>query len=47
VATWPRTVEVIRQMKSLSDTDKEKVLGGNAMRLFGLSANGAAAHSAR
>jgi hypothetical protein len=33
-------VDVIKQMKSLSATDKEKVLGGNAMRMFGL--NGAA-----
>jgi predicted TIM-barrel fold metal-dependent hydrolase len=37
VATWPRTVEVIKQMKSVSELDKEKVLGGNAMRLFGLN----------
>jgi predicted TIM-barrel fold metal-dependent hydrolase len=34
VATWPRTVEVIKQMKNLSGVDKEKVLGGNAMRMF-------------
>ena len=43
VATWPRTVEVIKTMPVLSEEDKEKVLGGNAMRLFGLNGNGAAA----
>jgi predicted TIM-barrel fold metal-dependent hydrolase len=43
VATWPRTVEVIKTMPVLSAEDKEKVLGGNAMRLFGLNGNGAAA----
>ncbi len=43
VATWPRTVEVIKAMPALSEVDKEKVLGGNAMRLFGLNGNGAAA----
>ena len=43
VATWPRTVEVIKKMPALSEEDKEKVLGGNAMRLFGLNGNGAAA----
>ena len=43
VATWPRTVEVIKTMPLLSEEDKEKVLGGNAMRLFGFNGNGAAA----
>ncbi len=43
VATWPRTVDVIKKMPALSEEDKEKVLGGNAMRLFGMSENGAAA----
>jgi len=42
VATWPRTVEVIKTMPGLSEQDKEKVLGGNAMRLFGMNGNGAA-----
>jgi hypothetical protein len=42
VATWPRTVDVIKQMKNLRETDKEKVLGGNAMKMFGLNGNGAA-----
>ena len=42
VATWPKTVEVIKGMKNLSEEDKEKVLGGNAMRLFGMNGNGAA-----
>jgi predicted TIM-barrel fold metal-dependent hydrolase len=27
-------------MKNLSEVDKEKVLGGNAMRMFGLNGNG-------
>ena len=40
VATWPRTVEVIKGMKDLAAEDKEKVLGGNAMRLFGMNGNG-------
>jgi predicted TIM-barrel fold metal-dependent hydrolase len=39
VATWPRTVDVIKKMSSLSEPDKEKVLGGNAMKLFGLTEN--------
>jgi len=43
VATWPRTVEVIKKMPALSEEDKEKVLGGNAMRLFGLNGTEAAA----
>ena len=37
VATWPKTVSLIQKMASLSAEDKEKVLGGNAMRLFGLN----------
>ncbi|MGH7835104.1 MAG: hypothetical protein ACREQK_15785, partial [Candidatus Binatia bacterium] len=36
VATWPRTVEPIKEMARLSHEDREKVLGGNAMRLFGM-----------
>jgi aminocarboxymuconate-semialdehyde decarboxylase len=39
VATWPKTVEVIKNRENLSEADKEKVLGGNAMRLFGLQEN--------
>jgi len=35
-------VDVIKQMKNLGETDKEKVLGGNAMKMFGLNGNGAA-----
>jgi predicted TIM-barrel fold metal-dependent hydrolase len=27
-------------MEGLSDSDKEKVLGGNAVRMFGLNGNG-------
>jgi aminocarboxymuconate-semialdehyde decarboxylase len=41
VATWPKTVEVIKGMKEVSEQDKERVLGGNAMRLFGMNGNGA------
>jgi predicted TIM-barrel fold metal-dependent hydrolase len=37
VATWPRTVDVIKRMSNLSADDKEKVLGGNAMRMFKLN----------
>jgi predicted TIM-barrel fold metal-dependent hydrolase len=36
VATWPKTVEVVKAMKDVSEADKERVLGGNAMRLFGI-----------
>jgi hypothetical protein len=35
-------VDVIKQMPKLSENDKEKVLGGNAMRLLGMNGNGAA-----
>ena len=34
VATWPKTVEPVRAMAGLSEEDREKILGGNAMRLF-------------
>jgi hypothetical protein len=44
VATWPKTVEVIKKMPTLSEQDKEKVLGGNAMRLFGMNGNGVVRH---
>jgi predicted TIM-barrel fold metal-dependent hydrolase len=37
VATWPRTVEVIKSMSSMSEEDKEKVLGENALRLLGMN----------
>jgi len=36
ISTWPRTVRPIKEMSRLSDADKEKILGGNAMRLFGI-----------
>ncbi len=34
VATWPKTVRAVQAMAGLSETDKEKILGANAMRLF-------------
>jgi predicted TIM-barrel fold metal-dependent hydrolase len=37
-------VETIKAMPGLSEAEKEKVLGGNAMRLFGLSENGVLKH---
>ena len=37
VSTWPRTVEPIKEMVHLSVEDKEKILGTNAMRLFGMA----------
>jgi predicted TIM-barrel fold metal-dependent hydrolase len=33
-------VETIKAMPGLSEADKEKILGGNSMRLFGLSETG-------
>jgi predicted TIM-barrel fold metal-dependent hydrolase len=27
---------MIKEMEGMSETDKEKILGGNAMRLFGM-----------
>jgi len=42
VATWPQTEDVIKKMPTLTDEDREKVLGGNAMRLLGLNGNGTA-----
>jgi predicted TIM-barrel fold metal-dependent hydrolase len=41
IATWPRTVDVIQRMTNLADADKEKILGGNAARMFGFKGNGA------
>jgi predicted TIM-barrel fold metal-dependent hydrolase len=36
-ATWNMgTVKMIREMEGMSETDKEKILGRNAMRLFGM-----------
>jgi predicted TIM-barrel fold metal-dependent hydrolase len=36
-ATWTQgTVKMIKEMEGVSDDDKEKILGGNAMRLFGM-----------
>ena len=41
VTTWPKTVQTIKSMPRLSEDDKERVLGRNAMWLFGLNGNGA------
>ena len=36
-ATWTQgTVKMIKEMEGVSEIDKEKILGGNAMRLFGI-----------
>jgi predicted TIM-barrel fold metal-dependent hydrolase len=37
-------VQTIKSMPGLTEDDKEKVLGGNAMRLFGLNGNGGHTH---
>ena len=35
--TWKEgTVRMVRELEGISDDDKEKMLGGNAMRLFGM-----------
>jgi hypothetical protein len=35
---------VVKEMKNLSEFDKEKILGGNAMKMFGINRTGAATH---
>src|SRR5207245_3271299 len=35
IGTWPDTVRPIKEMEGLSETDKKRILGANAMRLFG------------
>jgi aminocarboxymuconate-semialdehyde decarboxylase len=37
MGSWPHTVSVIRSREDLSTEAKEAILGGNALRLFGLS----------
>jgi predicted TIM-barrel fold metal-dependent hydrolase len=36
ISTWPNTIAPIKAMNGISEDDKEKILGGNAMRLFGM-----------
>jgi len=38
ITTWPKTIAPIKAMNSISEQDKEKILGGNAARLFGMKA---------
>jgi hypothetical protein len=37
MGSWPHTVSVIQSREDLSADTKEAILGGNALRLFGLS----------
>ena len=37
IATWPCTVGPIKALKDLSETDKAKILGGNACDFFGFA----------
>jgi predicted TIM-barrel fold metal-dependent hydrolase len=34
ISTWPNTVKPIQAMAGLPEMEKEKILGGNMMRLF-------------
>ena len=39
-ATWNSqqgTVQMIKKMEGVSDTDKEKILGGNAAKFYGVA----------
>jgi predicted TIM-barrel fold metal-dependent hydrolase len=37
ISTWPETVRPIKAMPGLSEQDQERILGGNALELFGLA----------
>lgn len=37
IATWPTTVEQVLKIEGLSQAEQDKILGGNAMRLFGVT----------
>jgi predicted TIM-barrel fold metal-dependent hydrolase len=41
ISTWPNTVKPIKEMAGLPEEEKEKILGGNIMRLFKMSADSA------
>ena len=36
ISTWPNTIAPVKAMNGISEQDKEKILGGNAARLFGM-----------
>ena len=44
VSTWPKTVQPIMAMEGLSEEEREKILGGNAMRLFKMEADSSRKH---
>jgi predicted TIM-barrel fold metal-dependent hydrolase len=37
IATWPHTVRDVDAMEGLDRSDRDRILGGNAAKLFGLS----------